>query len=67
MEEILTYYNEKAKNYDATYSILCFKVLDAITWKHLEPYLPTNANAFVLERARLERRKGSKPLGITTP
>ncbi len=49
MEEILTYYDEKAKNYDATYGILCFKVLDAITWKYLEPYLTTNANAFVLD------------------
>jgi ubiquinone/menaquinone biosynthesis C-methylase UbiE len=28
---------------------LYFRVFDAITWKYLEPYLPTNSNALVLD------------------
>jgi ubiquinone/menaquinone biosynthesis C-methylase UbiE len=49
MEEVETYYDEKSKSYDETFSILYFRVFDAITWKYLEPYLPTNPNALVLD------------------
>lgn len=49
MEEARVYYDEKSKDYDETFSILYFRVFDAITWKHLEPYLPTNPNALVLD------------------
>lgn len=49
MEEARVYYDEKSKNYDETFSILYFRVFDAITWKHLEPYLPTNPNALILD------------------
>jgi ubiquinone/menaquinone biosynthesis C-methylase UbiE len=49
MEEIENYYNEKSKTYDEPFSILYFRVFDAITWKYLEPYLPTNPNALVLD------------------
>jgi ubiquinone/menaquinone biosynthesis C-methylase UbiE len=49
MEEIENYYNEKSKTYDETFSILYFRVFDAITWKYLEPYLPTTPNALVLD------------------
>jgi ubiquinone/menaquinone biosynthesis C-methylase UbiE len=49
VEEIEIYYNEKSKTYDETFSILYFRVFDAITWKYLEPYLPINSNALVLD------------------
>jgi len=49
MEEVKSYYNEKAKNYDETFEVLYFKVYDAITWKYVEPYVPTNSNALVLD------------------
>lgn len=49
MEETETYYDEKAESYDETFSILYFRVFDAITWKYLEPYLPTNPNALILD------------------
>ena len=49
MEETEIYYDEKSKSYDETFSILYFRVFDAITWKYLEQYLPTNPNALVLD------------------
>lgn len=41
MAETKAYYDEKSKSYDETFSILYFRVFDAITWKYLEPYVPT--------------------------
>ena len=49
MEETRVYYDEKSRNYDETFSILYFRVFDAVTWKYLEPYLPTDPNAQVLD------------------
>lgn len=49
MEETEIYYDEKSKSYDETFSMLYFRVFDAITWKYLEQYLPTNPNASVLD------------------
>lgn len=49
MEETETYYDEKSKSFDETFSMLYFKVFDAVTWKYLEPYLPTSQNALVLD------------------
>jgi ubiquinone/menaquinone biosynthesis C-methylase UbiE len=49
MEEVMSYYNEKAKGYDATFNILYFRVYDAITWKYLESYVPTTPEAMVLD------------------
>jgi ubiquinone/menaquinone biosynthesis C-methylase UbiE len=49
MEETRTYYDEKSRNYDETFSILYFRVFDAITWRYLEPYLPTNPKALILD------------------
>ncbi|MCL6577929.1 MAG: class I SAM-dependent methyltransferase [Candidatus Bathyarchaeota archaeon] len=49
IEEVKSYYDEKAKNYDETFEILYFKVYDAITWKYIEPYVPTDPNALVLD------------------
>jgi len=49
VEEAEVYYNEKSKNYDETFSMLYFRVFDAITWKYLEPYIPSNSDAMVLD------------------
>jgi ubiquinone/menaquinone biosynthesis C-methylase UbiE len=49
MDEVRTYYNEKSKIYDEAFDSLVFRVLDAITWKYLEPYIPVNTDAFVLD------------------
>jgi ubiquinone/menaquinone biosynthesis C-methylase UbiE len=49
MEETRVYYDEKSRNYDETFSMLYFRVFDAVTWKYLEPYLPTDPNAQVLD------------------
>jgi ubiquinone/menaquinone biosynthesis C-methylase UbiE len=49
MEETEAYYDEISKNYDDSFSMLYFRVFDAITWKYLEPYLPTDPSALVLD------------------
>ena len=49
MEETEIYYDQKCRSYDETFSMLYFRVFDAITWKYLEPYLPTKPNALVLD------------------
>jgi ubiquinone/menaquinone biosynthesis C-methylase UbiE len=49
MEEIGAYYTEKPKKYDESLSMLYFRVFDAITWRYLEPYLPVNPEALVLD------------------
>jgi ubiquinone/menaquinone biosynthesis C-methylase UbiE len=49
MEEAEVYYDEKSKSYDEAFSMLYFRVFDAVTWKYLEPYLPANPNALVLD------------------
>lgn len=49
MEEVQAYYNEKARNYDASFDSLGFRLLDTITWKHLKPYVPTSPDTFVLD------------------
>jgi len=45
------YYNDQSKTYDAQFDTLYFRVYDAITWKYLEPYVPTNPKALVLDAA----------------
>jgi len=49
MAEVEDYYDEKAKKYDDIFNTLYFKIYDAVTWKFLEPYLPTNPEAKVLD------------------
>jgi len=48
-EEIEAYCTEKSKKYDESFSMLHFRVFDAITWRYLEPYLPVNPEALVLD------------------
>jgi ubiquinone/menaquinone biosynthesis C-methylase UbiE len=49
MNKTESYYNEKAKSYDKAFEILYFKIFDVITWKYIEPYVPTDPNALVLD------------------
>jgi ubiquinone/menaquinone biosynthesis C-methylase UbiE len=49
MEEIRSYYNDKSESYDETFCGLYFKVYDAVTWRYLEPYVPTCSDAVVLD------------------
>jgi ubiquinone/menaquinone biosynthesis C-methylase UbiE len=51
MEEVGTYHNEKSEDYDQVFDTLYFKVFDFITWKYLEPYIPTRPDALVLDAA----------------
>jgi ubiquinone/menaquinone biosynthesis C-methylase UbiE len=49
MKEVKLYYDEEGKSYDEIFEALYFKVYDAVTWKYLEPYVPTDPNALVLD------------------
>jgi len=49
MDKAESYYDTKAKSYDKAFDILYFKIFDVITWKYIEPYVPTDPNALVLD------------------
>ena len=49
MDEIEAYYDEKSERYEEIFDTLYFKVYDAVTWKYLEPYVPADPNALVLD------------------
>jgi len=49
MEKIESYYDKKSESYDEIFNTLYFKVYDAITWKYVEPYVPADPNAVVLD------------------
>ncbi len=49
MEDVKAYYDTKSGSYDEVFGTLYFKVYDAITWKYLEPYVPADPNAMVLD------------------
>jgi len=49
MEEIEVYYDEKSESYDEIFGALYFRVYDAVTWKYLEPHVPAEPNALVLD------------------
>jgi len=49
MEDIETYYNKKSESYDEIFVTLYFRVYDAITWKYLEPHIPTDPDTVVLD------------------
>ncbi len=42
-------YDERAETYDKEFENNLFRICDAITWKYLEPYLPKNKDAVVLD------------------
>jgi len=45
------YYDDRSKSYDSAFNCLYFKVYDFITWKYIEPYLPSNPDALILDAA----------------
>jgi ubiquinone/menaquinone biosynthesis C-methylase UbiE len=49
MEEIESYYDKKSEGYDEIFGALYFRVYDAVTWRYLEPYVPLDPNALVLD------------------
>ncbi|MEA2090384.1 MAG: methyltransferase domain-containing protein [Thermoproteota archaeon] len=48
-DEVVWYYDTKSKTYNETFDTLYFKIYDVITWKYLDPYVPTNSDALVLD------------------
>jgi len=51
MSEVELYYDKKSMDYDDIFDILYFKIYDEITWKYLEPYIPSHPGAIVLDAA----------------
>jgi ubiquinone/menaquinone biosynthesis C-methylase UbiE len=49
MEEIEEYYDKKSESYDKIFDSLYFRVYDAVTWRFLEPHVPVELDAFVLD------------------
>jgi ubiquinone/menaquinone biosynthesis C-methylase UbiE len=49
IEEVKSYYDNKAKSYEEPFDTLYFKIFDAITWKYMKAYVPTDTNALVLD------------------
>lgn len=49
MSEAELYYGEKSSGYDNALDIMYFKIYDAITWKYLEPYIPSSSDALILD------------------
>ena len=48
MEEIEDY-DKKSESYDSVFSALDFRVYDAVTWRYLEPCVPADPDAVVLD------------------
>ena len=49
MGTVENYYDKKSASYESIRRSLVFRVYDAITWKYLEPYVPTSADSLVLD------------------
>jgi len=47
MKNVEFYCDKKSENYDETFGTLYFRVYDAVTWKYLEPHVPTSPNAVI--------------------
>jgi ubiquinone/menaquinone biosynthesis C-methylase UbiE len=43
------YYDKRSSTYNSTFDFLYYRVYDAITWKYLEPYVPSDPNALILD------------------
>jgi ubiquinone/menaquinone biosynthesis C-methylase UbiE len=49
MGAVEAYYDKKSASYEAVRQSLVFRIYDAITWKYLEPYVPSSQNSVVLD------------------
>lgn len=47
--EIEQYYDARSKTYDDIFDTMYFKIHDLITWKYIEPYIPTIPESLVLD------------------
>ena len=43
------YYDKRSSSYESTFDMLYFKLFDVITWKYIEPYVPVDPDALVLD------------------
>ncbi len=46
---IEAHYDKKSESYESVRQSLAFRIYDAITWKYLEPYVPSCQNSLVLD------------------
>jgi ubiquinone/menaquinone biosynthesis C-methylase UbiE len=49
MQDVEAYYDKKSESYEAIFDTLYFRVYDAVTWRYLEPHVPADPNALVLD------------------
>jgi demethylmenaquinone methyltransferase/2-methoxy-6-polyprenyl-1,4-benzoquinol methylase len=49
LDDVTRYYDAVSKGYDDVFGMLIYRVLDAVTWRFLEPYVPTGPDALVLD------------------
>jgi len=49
LDDIAQYYDAVSKDYDDVFGMLIYRLLDSVTWRFLEPYLPTRPDALVLD------------------
>ena len=49
MEEVKGYFDKISESYDSVFDVLYFRVYDEVTWRYLEPYVPTGSDAVVLD------------------
>jgi len=49
VNRVEAYYDERSLRYDDIFDIVYFKIYDVITWKYLEPYIPSDADALILD------------------
>ncbi len=49
MDDVEAYYDKKSESYETIFDSLYFRVYDAVTWKYLEPHVPADSNALVLD------------------
>ena len=49
MEAVETHYDKKANSYESLRQSLFFRAYDAITWRYLEPYVPSSPSSLVLD------------------
>jgi ubiquinone/menaquinone biosynthesis C-methylase UbiE len=47
--EIEQYYDARSKTYDGIFNALYYRIHDFITWKYLDPCVPTNPDSLVLD------------------
>jgi len=47
--EIEQYYDARSKTFDDIFDVLYYRIHDLITWKYIDPYIPTDPESLVLD------------------